>query len=57
MNKSIGGAPTGTKLSCLGWQQEAVYRMIQNNLDPAVAENPEELIVYGGKAITRFSKH
>ncbi|MFC1550527.1 urocanate hydratase [Candidatus Neomarinimicrobiota bacterium] len=49
MNKSIGGAPTGTKLSCLGWQQEAVYRMIQNNLDPAVAENPEELIVYGGK--------
>jgi urocanate hydratase len=43
------GAPTGTKLNCLGWQQEAVYRMIQNNLDPDVAENPEELIVYGGK--------
>ena len=49
MTKGIGGAPTGTKLSCLGWQQEAAYRMIQNNLDPEVAENPEELIVYGGK--------
>lgn len=42
-------APTGNKLSCKGWQQEAVYRMIQNNLDPDVAENPNELIVYGGK--------
>ncbi len=41
-------APTGTKLNCKGWQQEAAYRMIQNNLDPAVAENPENLIVYGG---------
>ncbi|MCB9073392.1 MAG: urocanate hydratase [Bdellovibrionaceae bacterium] len=41
-------APTGTKLTCKGWQQEAAYRMIQNNLDPNVAEKPEELIVYGG---------
>ncbi len=41
-------APTGTKLHCKGWLQEAAYRMIQNNLDPVVAEHPEELIVYGG---------
>ncbi len=41
-------APTGTKLNCKGWLQEAAYRMIQNNLDPMVAENPHELIVYGG---------
>lgn len=42
-------APTGSKLNCKGWLQEAAYRMIQNNLDPSVAEVPEELIVYGGK--------
>jgi len=42
-------APRGTKLSCKGWLQEAAYRMIQNNLDPEVAEHPEELIVYGGR--------
>lgn len=41
-------APTGIKLSCKGWLQEAAYRMIQNNLDPNVAENPNELVVYGG---------
>ncbi len=41
-------APTGTKLNCKGWLQEAAYRMIQNNLDPEVAENPAELVVYGG---------
>ncbi|MFN7263086.1 MAG: urocanate hydratase, partial [Pseudobdellovibrionaceae bacterium] len=41
-------APTGTKLHCKGWQQEAAFRMIQNNLDPSVAEHPEELVVYGG---------
>lgn len=41
-------APTGNKLHCKGWLQEAAYRMIQNNLDPEVAERPEELIVYGG---------
>jgi len=41
-------APTGTKLNCKGWLQEAAYRMIQNNLDHAVAENPDQLVVYGG---------
>ena len=41
-------APTGTDLSCAGWHQEAALRMLMNNLDPAVAEHPEELIVYGG---------
>ncbi len=41
-------APTGTQMVCKGWQQEAAYRMIQNNLDPVVAERPEDLVVYGG---------
>jgi urocanate hydratase len=41
-------APHGTKLSCKSWQQEAALRMLQNNLDPDVAEKPEELVVYGG---------
>jgi len=41
-------APTGTSLSCLGWHQEAALRMLMNNLDPDVAEKPDELIVYGG---------
>ena len=41
--------PTGTTLSCKNWQIEAAYRMIQHNLDPDVAEVPDELIVYGGK--------
>ncbi|HET8648409.1 MAG TPA: urocanate hydratase [Gemmatimonadales bacterium] len=41
-------APTGTTLSCKGWHQEAAMRMLMNNLDPAVAERPDELIVYGG---------
>jgi len=41
-------APRGSKLSCLAWPQEAAFRMIQNNLDPEVAERPDELIVYGG---------
>jgi len=40
--------PTGTKLNCRGWVQEAAFRMIQHNLDPDVAEKPAELIVYGG---------
>jgi urocanate hydratase len=44
----IVSAPTGTTLSCKGWHQEAALRMLMNNLDPAVAERPEELIVYGG---------
>ena len=42
-------AATGTKLSCKGWLQEAALRMLMNNLDPEVAENPSQLIVYGGK--------
>jgi urocanate hydratase len=41
-------APRGTTLACRAWPQEAAFRMIQNNLDPEVAENPDELIVYGG---------
>ena len=41
-------APTGSARSCKGWQQEAALRMLMNNLDPAVAERPDELIVYGG---------
>jgi urocanate hydratase len=41
-------APRGSAISCANWQIEAVYRMIQNNLDPEVAERPSELIVYGG---------
>src|SRR5450432_2661988 len=41
-------APRGRKLRCLGWQQEAALRMLMNNLDPDVAERPDELIVYGG---------
>ncbi len=42
-------APHGATLSCKGWVQEAAMRMLMNNLDPEVAENPAELIVYGGK--------
>lgn len=41
-------APTGSQLNCKNWVTEAAYRMIQNNLDPEVAERPDELIVYGG---------
>jgi urocanate hydratase len=41
--------PTGTQLNCKGWIQEAALRMLLNNLDPAVAERPEDLIVYGGR--------
>jgi urocanate hydratase len=41
-------APRGTEISCKGWPQEAALRMLMNNLDPEVAERPEELIVYGG---------
>src|SRR4051812_42772477 len=41
-------APRGTTLSCKGWQQEAALRMLMNNLDPDVAERPEDLVVYGG---------
>ena len=42
-------APRGTTLTCKGWLQEAAYRMLQNNLDPEVAGDPDNLIVYGGR--------
>ena len=42
-------SPTGNKITCKNWQIEAPYRMIQNNLDSSVAENPDDLVVYGGK--------
>jgi len=42
-------APRGRQMSCKGWYQEAALRMIHNNLDPEVAENPDELVVYGGR--------
>jgi urocanate hydratase len=42
-------APRGREMSCKGWHQEAALRMLHNNLDPEVAENPDELIVYGGR--------
>src|SRR5689334_23747965 len=41
-------APRGQSISCKGWQQEAALRMIMNNLDPDVAERPQDLVVYGG---------
>src|SRR5580700_1272251 len=41
-------APRGVEISCLGWPQEAALRMLMNNLDPQVAERPEDLVVYGG---------
>jgi len=49
IQEKIISAPKGTTLSCKGWIQEAALRMLMNNLDPEVAENPAELIVYGGK--------
>ena len=41
-------SPRGTALTCKGWPQEAAMRMLMNNLDPDVAERPEDLVVYGG---------
>src|SRR6059036_2226810 len=41
-------APRGSTISCKGWQQEAALRMLMNNLDPDVAERPDDLVVYGG---------
>ena len=41
-------APRGPEISCRGWQQEAALRMLMNNLDPEVAEDPDHLVVYGG---------
>lgn len=48
MTAKIIKAPTGNKISCKGWIQEAAMRMLMNNLDPEVAERPQDLIVYGG---------
>jgi urocanate hydratase len=47
--KRVVHPPTGTELTCKGWLQEAAYRMIQHNLDPDVAGDPDNLIVYGGR--------
>ncbi|MDQ8003790.1 MAG: urocanate hydratase [Pedobacter sp.] len=49
MNLKISQTPHGSTLTCKGWVQEAALRMLLNNLDPAVAERPEDLIVYGGR--------
>src|SRR5437762_9451685 len=48
MSSRIVRAPRGASLSCKGWHQEAALRCLMNNLDPDVAERPDELIVYGG---------
>src|SRR3954464_14714111 len=48
MNRREIRAPRGSELSCRGWPQEAAMRMLMNNLDPDVAERPEDLVVYGG---------
>jgi urocanate hydratase len=47
-NRRVIRAPHGTEMSCRTWQTEAALRMLMNNLDPDVAENPDELVVYGG---------
>lgn len=49
LNLKIKNTPTGNTLTCKGWVQEAALRMLLNNLDPDVAERPEDLIVYGGR--------
>ncbi|MFN3529125.1 MAG: urocanate hydratase [Bacteroidia bacterium] len=49
LNMAQHPTPTGTQLQCKGWVQEAALRMLHNNLDPEVAERPEDLIVYGGR--------
>lgn len=49
MTKRVIRAPRGTELNCKGWLQEAALRMLMNNLDPEVAENPDQLVVYGGR--------
>ncbi|HEX6576425.1 MAG TPA: urocanate hydratase [Gemmatimonadaceae bacterium] len=47
-NRGLVRAPHGSRISCKGWQQEAALRMLMNNLDPDVAERPDDLVVYGG---------
>jgi len=49
LNLKVKNTPTGNTLTCKGWVQEAALRMLLNNLDPDVAERPEDLIVYGGR--------
>src|SRR5512136_1340099 len=49
VERRVVRAPRGPELSCKGWQQEAALRMLMNNLDPEVAEKPDDLIVYGGR--------
>jgi urocanate hydratase len=49
LNMAQHPTPTGTQMQCKGWVQEAALRMLHNNLDPEVAERPEDLIVYGGR--------
>jgi urocanate hydratase len=49
VTQRIVRAPRGTQLTCKNWLIEAAYRMIQNNLDPEVAERPQDLVVYGGR--------
>ena len=48
-NPRVIRAPRGIDLTCKNWLSEAAYRMIQNNLDPEVAEKPDDLVVYGGR--------
>ena len=48
MSPAAVRAPRGTDLACRGWPQEAAMRMLMNNLDPDVAEDPDRLVVYGG---------
>ena len=48
MTRRTVRAPRGVEISCRGWVQEAALRMLMNNLDPEVAEQPDELVVYGG---------
>src|SRR5688500_16016066 len=48
MSADVIRAPRGTALTCKGWPQEAALRMLMNNLDPEVAERPQDLVVYGG---------
>ena len=50
-------AARGTTLTCKGWQQEAALRMLMNDLDPEVAERPQDLVVYGGAARPRATGH
>src|ERR1700675_5095574 len=47
-NKGPFKSPRGTEITCKGWQTEAALRMLMNNLDPEVAERPDDLVVYGG---------